>query len=80
LLREVAEPVPSIEEADLGPVLERIGDARVVLVGEASHGTPEFYNMCAPGLTQALIQYNGGHTASQTPIRLRSKKSGQPCS
>jgi len=49
LLREVAEPVPSIEEAELGPVLERIGDARVVLVGEASHGTPEFYNMCAPG-------------------------------
>jgi precorrin-6B methylase 2 len=43
LLREVAEPMPSIAEADLGPVLERIGDARVVLVGEASHGTSEFY-------------------------------------
>jgi erythromycin esterase-like protein len=58
LLREVAEPVPSIDETDLGPVLERIGDARVVLVDEASHGTSEFYNMRAR-LTQALIQHKG---------------------
>ena len=58
LLREVVEPVPSIAEADLGPVLERIDDARVVLIGEASHGTSEFYNMRAR-LTQALIQHKG---------------------
>ncbi|WP_206107710.1 erythromycin esterase family protein [Paludisphaera rhizosphaerae] len=29
--------------ADLDPLLERIGDARYVLLGEASHGTSEFY-------------------------------------
>src|SRR5690348_13274910 len=28
---------------DLDPLIERIGDARYVLIGEASHGTSEFY-------------------------------------
>ena len=35
----------SIDDADLGPLLERIGDCSVVLLGEASHGTSEFYRM-----------------------------------
>jgi len=39
------EPFENIDSADLGPLLERIGDARVVLMGEASHGTSEFYRM-----------------------------------
>ena len=47
LLREVAEPFSSIEEANLGHLLERIGDAKVVLLGEASHGTSEFYRLRA---------------------------------
>ncbi len=29
---------------DLSPLLEQIGDARFVLLGEASHGTSEFYS------------------------------------
>ena len=42
---DAAEPFGSIDTADLAPLLERIGDARIVLLGEASHGTSEFYRM-----------------------------------
>jgi len=46
-------------EADgLGAVLERIGDARLVLMGEATHGTQEFYRIRAE-LTRALITQKG---------------------
>jgi protein-L-isoaspartate(D-aspartate) O-methyltransferase len=40
-----AEPFDDIKSADLSALLARIGDARVVLLGEASHGTSEFYRM-----------------------------------
>lgn len=40
-----AEPFDSIHTANLDSLLERIGDARIVLLGEASHGTSEFYEM-----------------------------------
>ena len=55
LIRESAEPFSSIENADLGPLLKRIGDARVVLIGEARHGTSEFYRIRAE-ITKALIE------------------------
>jgi len=58
LLREVAEPLSSIEDAKLGPLLERIGDAKVVLLGEASHGTSEFYRVRAR-ITQELVSRLG---------------------
>ncbi len=48
----------SIEEAKLDAMLDRIGDARVVLIGEASHGTSEFYRMRAR-ITRALIERKG---------------------
>jgi len=58
LIAERAERVEDIERVDLGPLLERIGDAKVVLIGEASHGTSEFYRMRAR-ITRALIQQKG---------------------
>jgi protein-L-isoaspartate(D-aspartate) O-methyltransferase len=47
-----------LEDANLEPLLDRIGDARVVLIGEASHGTSEFYRMRAR-ITQRLIEAKG---------------------
>ena len=55
LSREAVEPFSSVENADLRPLMERIGDARLVLIGEASHGTSEFYRIRAE-ITKALIQ------------------------
>ncbi|HUS15702.1 MAG TPA: erythromycin esterase family protein [Chloroflexia bacterium] len=44
--------------SDYDPLLERIGDARFVLIGEASHGTHEFYRERA-ALTRRLITEKG---------------------
>ena len=53
-----AEPFLSIEDADLGRLLERISNARVVLLGEATHGTSEFYQM-RDRISRALITEKG---------------------
>jgi protein-L-isoaspartate(D-aspartate) O-methyltransferase len=55
LIRDGCEPFGAFEQASLDPLLERIGDARVVLIGEATHGTSEFYGMRAR-ITRALIE------------------------
>ena len=52
------EPFASIDAADLDPLLERIGDAKVVLLGEATHGTSEFYRM-RERISQELIERKG---------------------
>ncbi|MGV3484798.1 MAG: protein-L-isoaspartate(D-aspartate) O-methyltransferase [Planctomycetaceae bacterium] len=58
LIRAAAEPFASIERADFEPLLRRIGDARLVLIGEASHGTSEFYRIRAE-ITKAFVQQKG---------------------
>ncbi len=55
-VRALARPLDTAR--DLDPLLERIGDARVVLVGEASHGTSEYYRWRA-ALTRRLIEEKG---------------------
>ncbi|MDT3685896.1 MAG: protein-L-isoaspartate(D-aspartate) O-methyltransferase [Pseudorhodoplanes sp.] len=52
------ERMPSVDTASLEPLLKRIGDARVVLLGEATHGTAEFYRM-RERITRELIQKKG---------------------
>ena len=42
----------------MGPLLDAIGNAALVLIGEASHGTHEFYRARAE-LTKALISRKG---------------------
>lgn len=55
-VRELSRPLES--PADLDPLLERIGDARYVLLGEASHGTHEYYTWRTE-LSRRLIQEQG---------------------
>jgi erythromycin esterase-like protein len=49
---------PLASEADLDVLLNKIGNARYVLLGEASHGTAEFYNWRA-AITRRLIAEKG---------------------
>jgi len=49
---------PLRETEDLDPLMERIGDARYVLIGEASHGTYDYYAWRAL-LTKRLIRERG---------------------
>ncbi|KOF11121.1 protein-L-isoaspartate O-methyltransferase [Planococcus glaciei] len=44
--------------ADLAPIIEAIGDAKIVMLGEASHGTSEFYTIRAE-LSKRLIREKG---------------------
>jgi erythromycin esterase-like protein len=57
-IASAAEPFDDIESAELGALLARIGEARVVLIGEASHGTSEFYRM-RERISRALISQKG---------------------
>ena len=56
-IRQAAHPLTG-EIADFDPLLEMIGDSRFVLIGEASHGTHEFYRLRAQ-ITKRLIAENG---------------------
>jgi erythromycin esterase-like protein len=57
LVRDAAHPLTGSHQ-DYDPLLEFIGDARFVLLGEASHGTHEFYRQRAQ-ITKRLIQEKG---------------------
>jgi len=46
------------ETTDFDPLLKAVGDARFVLIGEASHGTHEFYRLRAQ-ITKRLIAEKG---------------------
>jgi protein-L-isoaspartate(D-aspartate) O-methyltransferase len=58
LIRETAESFDDLETIDLGALMKRIGNCRVVLLGEATHGTSEFYRMRAR-ITRELIEKKG---------------------
>jgi erythromycin esterase-like protein len=56
VIRDAARPIEGVRDYD--PLLELIGNAQVVLLGEASHGTHEFYRERAR-ITQRLIEEEG---------------------
>jgi len=58
-LQETAEDLPAPEHAgDFGATFERYGDAEVVLLGEATHGSSEFYRARA-AISRHLIRNCG---------------------
>lgn len=58
-LREHAEPLPAPEnQQEFGKYFDRFADAQVVLLGEATHGTSEFYSARA-AITRRLIEEHG---------------------
>jgi erythromycin esterase-like protein len=56
-VRRAAHPLTGAA-TDLDPILQLVGDTRFVLLGEASHGTAEFYAVRAE-ITRRLIVENG---------------------
>jgi len=58
LIQAAAEPLPDLDDPAFGALFDRFADARVVLLGEASHGTSEFYRARA-AITHRLVERHG---------------------
>jgi protein-L-isoaspartate(D-aspartate) O-methyltransferase len=58
LIGAAAEPLPDFDDPAFGKMFDRFANARVVLLGEASHGTSEFYRARA-AITRRLIEEHG---------------------
>jgi erythromycin esterase-like protein/predicted phosphoribosyltransferase/dienelactone hydrolase len=57
-LTAAAEPLPDIDDGAFAAAFDRYADCRVVLLGEASHGTSEFYRARA-SITRRLVEKHG---------------------
>src|SRR5690606_26723413 len=58
LVADAAESLPDIEDPGFASAFDRFGNCRVVLLGEASHGTSEFYRARA-AITRRLVERHG---------------------
>jgi protein-L-isoaspartate(D-aspartate) O-methyltransferase len=58
LIADSCEPFDDLETASLDALMKRIGNSRIVLLGEATHGTSEFYRM-RERITRELIEKKG---------------------
>jgi protein-L-isoaspartate(D-aspartate) O-methyltransferase len=58
LIAHAAEPLPAFDDPNFGRQFDRFGGRRVVLLGEASHGTSEFYRARA-AITRRLVAEHG---------------------
>ncbi|WP_024507489.1 erythromycin esterase family protein [Bradyrhizobium sp. ARR65] len=58
LLRGAGEHLPAPERDDFGSYFDRFAAAKLVLLGEATHGTSEFYRARA-AITRQLIEHHG---------------------
>ena len=60
VLRAAVEPLPPLDDPAFGAAFDRFAQSRVVLLGEASHGTCEFYRARA-AITRRLIEQHGSN-------------------
>ncbi|WP_207461361.1 erythromycin esterase family protein [Azospirillum sp. SYSU D00513] len=58
MIAEQARPLPDPDDPDFAAAFDSLGEARVVLLGEASHGTSEFYRARA-AITRRLVEKHG---------------------
>jgi protein-L-isoaspartate(D-aspartate) O-methyltransferase len=58
MIADAAEPLPDLDDPAFGRLFDRFAGRRVVLLGEASHGTSEFYRARA-AITRRLIAEHG---------------------
>ncbi|MDR7269556.1 erythromycin esterase-like protein [Pelomonas saccharophila] len=58
LLKAALEPLPEIDAPGFGAMLDRFANRRVVMLGEASHGTSEFYRSRA-AISRHLVEHHG---------------------
>jgi protein-L-isoaspartate(D-aspartate) O-methyltransferase len=82
------EQLPTPEDRDFGAAFDRFANRRIVLLGEASHGTSEFYRARA-AITRRLVQHHGftviaveadwpDAAAVNRHVRGRPKPEGEP--
>jgi erythromycin esterase-like protein len=57
-IKDALDPLPEIDDPAFGKAFDRYADAKVVLLGEASHGTSEFYRARA-AITLRLVKQHG---------------------
>jgi protein-L-isoaspartate(D-aspartate) O-methyltransferase len=58
MIAQAAEPLPAFDDPGFGRLFDRFADRKVVLLGEASHGTSEFYRARA-AITRRLVEEHG---------------------
>lgn len=58
IIAHAADPLPDIDDHGFGALFDRFAKARIVLLGEATHGTSEFYRARA-AISRRLIQEHG---------------------
>lgn len=58
VLREEASRLPPLDAIDFGCYFDRFADAKLVLLGESTHGTSEFYRARA-AISSRLIERHG---------------------
>jgi protein-L-isoaspartate(D-aspartate) O-methyltransferase len=58
MIGAAVEDLPDFDDPAFGRLFDRFADARVVLLGEASHGTSEFYRARA-AITRRLVEAHG---------------------